>query len=225
MTDVTETPAPAADNASPVMTFEVPGIEGKHTFDCSTIPANIRLDFLKDKTRAYIVNRVNAVQQRWNKLPAVVAWAAYENAIKADPLQTLVAKPEGDKPGPADLTKALNEALKALTEGNVRKQGEAKPRKTVDPLTKLVTTSVVRDVFESKKGTTIDGKPYTFPHAVKEVGGDGIAYLNALVEAKVAEGGDRAALEKARDAKYIAPAKLYLAGPSDKKLGELPALL
>ena len=139
-------------------------------------------------------------------------------------MQTAVPKPEGDRPAPADLIGSLNRALDALRAGEIRRQtGEGpKKREKVDPLTKLVTDTVVRAVFDA--GKALNPK-YTIIEAKAAVGTDGIAYLNAQIEAKVAEGADRAALEKSRDARYINPAKLMLGITDTKATKELPSLL
>jgi len=217
----TETPTETNPN---VLVFDVPNIDGEHSFDCATIPANVRLDFLKDKTRSYFVNRVNSVVQRHAKDDTVLAWGRYNEAVKADPLQSTVAKPTTEAPAMPDLKAVLAKAMEDLAAGNVRKMGtgEKKARVQVDPTTKYVTQAVVRDVYNSKRA----GDPkYTYPMAAKEVGKDGIAYLNATIEAKVAQGVDRAALEKVRDTKYINPAKIMAGATVGKGMAELPDLL
>lgn len=213
----------ATEAANTVAVFTLPNLEGERSFDCATIPADTRLDLLKNAVRGYIANRVNAAQQRHQKDEAVIAWNAYDEAVKADPLQTAVAKPEGERPGPADLEDAYKRAIDALTTGDIRKQsGEPKARTRKDPLIATVTEIVVREVFDSKKAA--DPK-YTFLAAKKEVGTDGIAYLNAIIEAKVAQGVDRTALEKMRDTKYINPAKVMLGLTENKATKELPSIL
>jgi hypothetical protein len=69
------------------------------TIDLAAIPQDARLELLKSAVRTSVTNRVNVamVRNRAARAP-FVAWAAYEAAIAADPLQTAVAKPEGDKP-------------------------------------------------------------------------------------------------------------------------------
>jgi hypothetical protein len=216
--------APAEPAPSPVAELEFPQIEGKLSFDCTAMPAQVRLDFLKAQVRAYIANRLNAAHNRHVKDEKVVAWTAYEEASKADPLQTVVPKPEGDKPADPDYMAVYNRAVEDLKAGTVRKQGDTpKPKKTKDPLVATVTDQVVRAVYNSKRAE--DPKYHIFA-AKKEVGTDGIAYLNAAVEAKVAEGGDRAALVKSMNERYIHPAMTMLGMPiPGKKTSELPSLL
>jgi hypothetical protein len=197
----------------------------KHSLDLATIPGAIRLDFLKTAVRQYVANRLNGLHTRHEKDEKVQAWRAYENATKADPLQSTVAKPTFDKPAEPDYQSALDNAFKDLAAGNVRKQGASdgpKPRKAADPLISTVTSVVVRAVFDSRKAA--DPK-YTWVQAKAEVGSDGIAYLNSMIDAKVAAGGDRAALENARDEKYVKPARAMLGLDTSKKAAGLPSLL
>lgn len=214
-------PAPAVSVAE----FEFPQFaEGtKHSFDCALIPAETRLDFLKGAVRSYIANRLNGVHTRHQKDEQVIAWNEYDAATKADPLQSVVAKPEGDRPTEPDYQEAYDRAIADLIAGNVRKQSaEPKARKTKDPLTSVVTEAVVREVYDSRRATN---PKYSFLEAKKEVGGDGIAYLNRLIDAKVEGGGDRGALEKMRDTRYVNPAKAMLGITTTKAVGELPSIL
>lgn len=192
-------------------TFQIPNTETQIGIDLSTIPAETRMQLLQSATRAYVVNSVNQAHMRANKANA--AFDAYDEAMKADPLQTAVAKPEGERTT-ADLLSVASAARQRLYDGDVRKQGDgsAKPKATKDPLVKLVTDAVLREVFEKNKATS----GYKWTDAVKTVGGDGIAYLNSQIDTLVAGGRDRAELEKFRDARYITPAKLMLGQSSSK---------
>lgn len=209
--------------ASPIAEFEFPNLPGKVSFDVSTVPADVRLDFLKNAIRSYIANRLNGVHTRHEKDAAVIAWNAYDEASKADPLQSQVAKPTGDRPADPDYAEAYSRAIADLQAGSIRRQGgEPKARKTRDPLTGIVTEVVAREVFDSRR---VADPKYTYIKAKAEVGADGIAYLNALIDAKVAAGADRAALEKMRDTKYINPAKAMLGISTTKAVSELPSIL
>lgn len=217
--------APVAPAANPGLTeFEFPNLDGKQTYDVGLIPSNVRLDFLKTAVRNHIANRLNGVHTRHQKNPLVAAWTAYEEANKADALQTVVPQPTTAKPADPDYKAAYDAAIADLTAGNVRRagSGEPKPRAVKDPLISTVTDVVIREVFAGRKAT--DAK-YTFLQAKAEVGPDGIAYLNKLIEAKVAAGADRAALEKMRDTKYIGPAKAMLGLHTTKAQSELPSIL
>lgn len=217
----TSTPTPTPPN--PVAEFEFTQLEGKHSLDMSGIPANVRMDFLQSAVRAYIANRLKSVGNRHAQDPAVAAWAAYDAATEADPLQSTVAKPEGERPAGPNYQEAYDRAVADLRAGNVRRQSdEPKARKTADPLTRVVTEVVLREVFEARRAA--DPK-YTFVKAKAEVGSDGIAYLNKLIDAKVEGGADRKALETMREEKYLKPARAMLGLDTSKKVGELPSIL
>ena len=221
------TDAPVTDAApvlDPVAKWTFPNLTGERSFDVRTAPDAVRLDFLKGAMRTYIGNRLNGVAMRHAKDEDVIAWARYDEATKADALQTAVPQPTVSRPAAPDFEKAYSEAINALVTGNIRKvgDGEGKKRTPADPLVKIVTDVVTRAVFDSGKAT--DPK-YTFLQARKEVGGDGVAYLNKMIDAKVEGGADRVALEKMRDEKYIGPAKAMLGQTVNKKLNELPSIL
>lgn len=223
MTELTpETPA-VVTAPDTNLKFTLNGIPGEQTFDCATIPGEARLELLKKATLGYITNRVNQVGQRHAKDELVVAWNAYEAAIAADIMQTLVAKPDKEKPVP-DYAGAFARAIEALTKGDIRGRaadGEGKKSKALDPLAQAVTNVVVREVYDARKAA---GEKITFL-AVKAAIGNGIEYLDKMIEAKVAAGVDRAGLEKYKEDRYIAPAKVMLGMNTSKKLGELPNIL
>lgn len=216
-------PAPTPAALDPIAVMEFPNLDGKHSLDMAGIPGDVRMDFLKQGVRAYIQNRLNGLYNRHNKDEKVVAWNAYDEASKADALQTAVPKPEGERPAEPNYQEAYDRAVADLIAGNVRKvSGEPKARKTADPLTKIVTEVVAREVFDARKAT--DPK-YSYLKAKSEVGADGIKYLNDLIDAKVEAGADRGALEKMRDTKYINPAKAMLGISTTKAVSELPSIL
>lgn len=221
---MTDPVAPPAAPLSTIAEFEFPNLAGKRSFDCTLVPAEVRLDFLKGALRSYIANRLNGVHTRHLKDEKVAAWNAYDEATKADALQTVVTKPEGDRPAEPDYEVAYARAIEDLTKGDVRRQGtgEPKARKTRDPLIGVVTDVVVREVFDSRRAA--DPK-YTYLHAKKEVGPDGVAYLNALIDAKVEGGASRPDLEKMLATKYIGPAKAMLGITATKAVSDLPSIL
>lgn len=224
---MTEATAP---EVSTVLSIELPGLPGARSFDCTTIPAHTRLDMLKSAVAGYIRNRVNQTSVRHGKDEKVAAWTAYDEAQKADPMQTAVAKPEGERPAAPDLEASYSAAIAALTSGDIRKLGTGAPksRSTVDPLVKAVTDIVVKEVFAARKAADAT---YTFLKAKAEVGSDGIKYLSDMIEAKVAAAPEadqvtlRAQLEKMREAKYVGPAKIMLGMTVSKALSELPSIL
>lgn len=203
MTDQTENPN--------LHSFPVPGTDNTNIgIEIDKIPAAVRMELLKKQIEAYIRNPVNQATIRHTK--AMEPWGAYAKACAADPNQTVVPKPEGDMPT-VDLIEVAKQARERLYSGEMRKTGVRKTKTTVDPLTKLVTEAVVRELFEKRKETV---KGYKWTDAVKDVGGDGVKYLNALLEEKVAAGADRTELEKFIESRYIQPAKLML-GQRDTK--------
>lgn len=217
---VAETPA----TPSTVLVFTVPDIDGEHSFDMAEIPADIRLSMLGTAVRNYIANRVNATTQRHRKDPIEAAWAAYDAAIAADPLQTVVAKPTETRPASPDLLASLQRAIEALKSGELRTKGSEpkKSREKRDPLVAAVTPIVEKAVFARMKEANPKA---SFLEAKKLVAGDGIAYLNAQIDERVALGDNRAELEKSRDAKYINPARIMLGLDTARGAKDLPSLL
>lgn len=210
--------APAADDPN-TLVFRIPNTETDIAVALGNIPPETRLDFLKKGIRDYIVNSTNQANMRAKKANA--PHDAYDEAIKADALQTAVPKPAAERTV-ADLLGTAAAARERLYKGEVRKQdGDGTPRTKTDPLTKMVTDAVVRELFEKKKGTV---QGYKWTDAVKEVGGNGVAYLNRMIEERVAAGGDKGALEKFRDERYIRPAEMML-GQRDNKTTKDTSLL
>lgn len=245
MNDQNQAPAgdaPAIDyNLSITVPHSAPAGDGavdrEATIDLAAIPADARMELLRSAARGFVLNRVNVANVRRNK--DIAPWVEYEKAIAADPLQTAVAKPTGERPVPLDTFAKASEAIAALLKGEVgtrAKNGEGTSRAPKDPLVAAVSPIVVRAVFDARKGTQIAGKDgamrnYTYPDAVKEVGGDGVAYLNAQIAAKVAavpEGEQaalRTALEKQRDTRYINPARVMIGQTTTKASADLPSIL
>jgi hypothetical protein len=221
MTDTLQTPA--ADVPNTVLETEYPNLPGKRTMDCTVIPADVRLDFLKGAVRAYIANRLNSLQTRYQKDPLVIAWTAFKEASKADPLQTVVPKPTADEPPIPNFAEAYERAVKDLTEGKIRRQSdEPKVKKTRDPLTAIITDAVIREVYDARKATN---NKYTYIMARAEVGVDGLAYLDKMIAAKVAAGADEAALQKMKETRYVTPTKLMLGLTVNKAAAGLPSIL
>lgn len=238
-----EAPAPAPDLNLAVTVPHSAATEGGEdrsiTVALGDIPAEARLELLRSAVRGFVYNRVNVANVRQNKL--IAPWIAYEAAIAADPLQTAVAKPDGERPAPLDTFAKAEESIAALLKGELgtrKGEGTGKSRAPKDPLVSAVTPIVVRAVFDSRKaaGATVpvEGKAprmYTYPDAVKEVGGNGVAYLNAQIDAKVAavpeaeQAALRKQLEQHRDTRYIEPAKVMIGQTVTKKAGELPSIL
>lgn len=250
----TNTQQPAAETLDYNVVIELPKREGEDT--CLTasiaadqVPPAARLALLKRAIGEVVKNRVNVAENRANKarMP-FLAWALFDAAQAADPLQTAVKQPEGERPtgdAPALLDRAAKagEAIADLLKGELntgRGAGTSRDRTPVDPLIKAITGVVTQAVFASHQaaGTTIpvEGKAarkYSYPDAVKEVGRDGLAYLNAQIAAKVAAVPEaqraalQAQLEKARDARYVGPASILIGRdqPGGKANQGLPSIL
>lgn len=198
------TEAATTENAN-LHTFEIPYTDNTAMqIELDKIPPATRLELLKTQVSNYVRNSVNQANVRHTK--AMEPWEAYNKACAVDPAQTAVPKPEGDMPT-VDLVEVAKAARERLYEGNVRKNGERKSKPKVDPLTKLVTDAVVRELFDKKRETV---KGYKFTDAVKEVGGNGIEYLDKMIAERVAAGADQAELIKFKESRYIQPAKLML---------------
>lgn len=205
-------PAPVAAEqpaANPnVFQFKVQGTETDIALDISLIPAEVRMDGLKKYLRDYVTNAVNQENVRATKANA--PFDAYDEAVKADPLQTAVAKPEGERKVP-DLLGTAAAARERLYKGEVKKVGEGtgKTREKVDPLTKAVTDVVVRELFEKDKAAGGKRKYVEFTSEVSKAGG-GIKYLEGVIAEKVEQGADKASLDKFMQDRYIKPAELLL---------------
>jgi hypothetical protein len=75
-----------------------------------------------------------------------------------------------------------------------------------------------------EKGKALDPQ-YKYPSAQKEVGQDGLAYLRAKIDAKVAAGADKVALDKYLDTRYIKPARIQLGLDVPKSLADMDGIL
>jgi hypothetical protein len=218
---VPETPA----TPDTVFLFNLPNIEQQISVDVAQIPGELRLAKLQEAVRNYIANAANAATQRYNKAEA--EWAAYEEAMKADPLQSAVKKPDGERPAAPNLVDIVVAARQRLYDNKVVRKGEGtgRTRQTVDPLTKTVTKVVQDELFAKRKA---ENSAYKWPDVVKEVS-NGPEYLKARVEEMVASKpeGEQAAfrkeLEKIMEDKYLRPARIMLGlekpkGASDTSL-------
>jgi hypothetical protein len=214
----TETPVTPADN---VFLCPLPNSESTLQIDRSLIPQNVRLSLLDTAIKENVRNRMNAATVRFNK--ANEAFAAYDKAMAADPAQTAVALPAGERPT-IDIAAIAGKAREDLYAGNLRSTREAgKGRTTVDPLVKMVTDAVVREVFDKGKA---EGKAdWTFIKAKTQVGKDGVAYLDARIAELVATGADAGALNKMKEDRYLKPARLMLGIADNKAIKDGPSIL
>jgi hypothetical protein len=128
MTDETDNNTLAIEIAN---TAETEGGDNKSvSINLAEIPQDARLELLKSAVRTTVTNRVNVAMVRNRALRApFAAWAAYEAAMATDPLQTTVAKPDGEKPtgeAPAalDPIAKAGEAIADLLKGELRQQSK-----------------------------------------------------------------------------------------------------
>lgn len=219
-------PAAAALEATPerpetFMEFEVDGYDKNVELDLAQIPSEVRMRLLRTATRAYITNRISTAVAKTKNTNG--AFDTYDAAVKNDPLQTAVPKPEGER-AVTDYGEIIDGAIKALYSGELGKRGtgEGKPKVLRDPLITQITRSVVAEVYE--KGRAADPK-YRYPTAQKEVGSDGLAYLKAKIEAKVAAGADATALNAYLETRYIKPARIMLGMDAPGKLKDAEGIL
>jgi len=215
--------APAVPAATPdtILKFEVENYEPEVVLDLAQIPSEVRMRLLRTAARAYITNRLSTAVAKTKSVNG--AFDTYDAAVKNDPLQTAVPKPEGERAA-TDYAGTIDSAVKALYSGELGKRGtgESKPKVLRDPLITQITRSVVAEVYE--KGRAADPK-YRYPTAQKEVGSDGLAYLKAKIEAKVAAGGDAAALNAYLETRYIKPARIMLGMDTPGKLKDADGIL
>lgn len=209
MNDITTTPVAATPAPENTFTFPIPNTKGtdgnpvQMQVDLASIPAETRMDFLRKALVSYVVNSTNQENVRVNKANA--PFDAYDAAQAADPLQTAVPKPEGERKV-ADLLTIAAAARTRLYEGKIKKMGEPGERKAKqDPVQAAITQAVLRDLFDKTSATT---PGYKWTDAVKEVGGNGLAYLETKIAALVASGQDEATLRKALTERYINPAEM-----------------
>lgn len=220
MNDIT-TPIVTVPVDPNVYVFPIAGAEPATSIsiELGTIPVEARMDLLKQKIREYVTNSVNQASVRHKR--AMEPSDAYAKACEVDPLQTAVPKPTAEAPT-VDLIAVAAAARDRLYKNEIRKQGDgSKVKVTRDPLVKMVTDAVVRELFDKRKAADAS---YKWTDAVKAVGSSGIDYLNSMIEERVAAGAERATLEKYRDERYIKPIMLAL-GLSDNKATKDQSLL
>jgi hypothetical protein len=214
-------PAPETPKSETLLEFTVEGYEPAISIDLADVEAAARMRLLRTATRAYITNRISTAVAKTKKDNG--AFDSYDAAVKNDPLQTAVPKPEGER-AVTDYAGVIDGALKALKSGDMgtRGTGEAKPKVLRDPLITQITRSVVAEVYE--KGRAADPK-YKYPTAQKEVGQDGLAYLKAKIAAKVEAGADAALLNAYLETRYIKPARIMLGLDTPGKLKDADGIL
>jgi hypothetical protein len=220
-------PAPVLEKPETFMSFDVDGFDPTVELDLANVPQPIRMRLLKSATKSYIINRVSTAVAKTKKENE--KFDQYEAAMKNDPLQTIVPKPEGVH-ATTDFGGVIAGAIKALYTGDIGKRGSgtAKVKVLRSPLITQITRSVVAEVYE--KNQALDSK-YKYPTAQKEVGQDGLEYLKGKIEAQVAatpeaeKAEKRAALNKYLETRYINPARIMLGMDIPKSLKDAEGIL
>lgn len=201
---ITILPPSIASDPSYMQTVEVDSIVAQ--INIEAIPVGTRMDLLRSAIQNYVTNRVSTAKSVVKKKNE--AFDIYEAATANDPLQSLVARPDGERET-LDAVAVMTTGINALYEGKFgRRAGEGRKSKPQrDPLITQITRAVVQEVYQ--KGKEADPQ-YKYPMAAKQVGSDGLAYLKARLAEKVAAGADPKLLNDFLETRYIKPAKAIL---------------
>jgi len=196
-------PSPPANPAN-MLTVEVDDTEAE--INLELIPENTRKDLLRSAVQNYITNRVSTSKSVIKKKNE--PFDIYDAACKNDPLQNLVKQPEGEREV-LDVITVMTTGINALYEGKFgRRSGDGRKSKPQrDPLVTQITRAVVQEVYQKQKELN---PAYKYPMAAKQVGSDGLAYLKARMEERIASGADAKQLNDLLETRYIRPAKIML---------------
>lgn len=214
-------PAPAGENDM-LLSFKISGYEPDINVDINDIPVPVRLYLIKTQIKSYVANRVTTAAS--SVKTANAKFDEYEAAQANNPLQQVVAKPEGER-ATVDYGAVIGGALKALKENAIgrRGTGERKAKERKDPLIAQITRAVVSEIFQKNSATN---KDYKYPHALQEVGADGLAYLRAKAAEKVAAGLATAEqMDYVLETRYIKPARIMLGMDASPKLAAAPGII
>lgn len=195
-------PAPALENP-----FNFTAGDVDVEIDLARIPSHTVQDLLRSAVQSYVANRISTAESVAKKKNG--PFDQYDAAVKNDPLQTLVARPDGERTEVDRETVAFN-ALTALYEGKFTRRDGSAPKKAKerkDPVIAHVTRAVINEVFQ--KNVALDPS-YKYPLAAKEVGTDGVAYLRAKIAERVAAGADPKVMADFLENQYLKPARIML---------------
>lgn len=213
--------APA--NNEYMLEFEVDGLEVPAAINLADVPMDVRIHLLKTAAKAYVHNRVSTAAAKTKT--ANEHWATYDAAVKNDPLQSVVARPDFER-ATTDYIGVVNSAINALLTGNLGRKGSGAPKKPKvlrDPLITQITRAVVAKVYRDNIALN-DG--YKYPTAQKEVGSDGMAYLRTVkLPEWLAAGGTQADFDKTVEIKYVNPAKIMLGMSVPKSIADAGDIL
>lgn len=215
----TPAPAPTATH----MSYKHKAIDTPYTVDISAVPSDLRMVLLQKQIASVIGNRVTTAEAATKKVNEV--FEQYAAAIAADPLQSVIAKPEGE-PKVTDYAGIISGAIADLYAGTAGRRvegtGERKSREVKDPLIAQITRAVVSDVHKKNKAAN---PSYKWTEAAKEVGADGLAYLKGKIEEQIAAGTDRKAMEDFLENRYVKPARVMLGLDTPGKLKDAVGIL
>lgn len=211
--------APANPN---IVKFKIDG-HGDVSVNLEEVPKKVRDFLMHNAVRSYVKNRVSTAVSAANTHNK--PFDAYDEAMKFDPLQKFLTKPEGERKT-VDHTAIVEAATQALykDEMGVRKgTGSAKAKEAKDPVIAHITRTVVAELFAKRHAADSN---YKYPMAKAEVGQDGLAWLRKKAELAVEAGLSDAKLEEERIQKqYINTARVAIGlDPIDKKFEKLPDL-
>jgi len=213
-----EAAAPPVEQPEIPEAYRVPiEIEGaaKTVLNLGAVPEAARMHLLRSAAKSYVTNRVATAQSLAKKANA--PFDAYDAAMKHDPLQTHIAKPEGERKQ-VDVQEIIDSAMKALLDGEITKRGRSggDPKAPKDPLDAAIHRSLTVELFNTRKAAHPDYKYFT---AQKEIGQDVQAALEAIVQRGIAAGMDEKQAREWVDNRYVKPNRLILG--LDKLPGKL----
>jgi hypothetical protein len=218
-TTTEQTAEQIAEQKANTIEFEIDDYEPLITVNLLSIPADVRRRLMYNATRAYILNRLSTAIASARKANAI--FDNYDAAVKNDPLQTVVPKPEGERQV-VPYAELIERGINALYSGEIGKRGTgAKVAK--DPLIAHVTRTVVTKLFNKKHALDPN---YKFFNAQAEVGPDGVEYLRKGIAANVAAGADEKQQLAQLEEQYLRPARITLGlEPLSGKLKDMPDLI
>jgi hypothetical protein len=210
-TEVDETPK----NGENKVRIDLDQLDDPVELDIDRIPIAARWHLLRSAAKSYVTNRVATTQSLTKK--ANLPFDAYDAAMRHDPLQTHVKRPDGERKI-VDYKELVDTAIKALYAGEIGKRGrgpgEAKIPK--DPLDAAILRHLVSEKYEAARKAD---PSYRYFSAQKDIGYDAKAALEAIVERGITFGMDEKTAREWVENRYVKPARMMLG--LDKMAGKL----
>lgn len=197
------------------LSFKLNDADATVTLDVSRIPAATRRELLDTAIKSLVNGRPHSAKMRFEK-----ASKEYKEACDKDPTF------DGPAPVEPNYSELAEAAITDLYAGKVKQRnrgGEKKATEAKDPVDAVVTQAVVRELFAKRRAAD---KTVKYQDITKEVGASGIAYLNAIADAKA--GGDEAKrkeLAKSIETKYIKPARAMVGVNAKGEMNDSDELL